>query len=480
MIKVLDVGTLEKVGMENVTERNHVAEVINACTILLGQERNNSLVLFGRSLKRKVEEHDSVLEDNQRLVAESHRNDEEYSAMTKSNEELVKANEILTQKVNTQQETIVRLTEEAKDLRKIQKQAGRTTAELHARMSAISNEKVALDESWQAKFITLRGEKSQLKKQHDELASKATKYKQALERKTSELQKVQLEMRTKESSFQTTLDERESTMIELSSAAHEHQQHVERAQAEITSLKHELQEVRSELANKTAELGTVRAEIHAEYKDLYDTMNDTLCRVQAMPTFRDKTNGFQASCPVPTRTGFIDSLRNVILQWNSTPSDNEGEIHASFRCPITGFTTSIASSEQMNLIRSIAFDAGLSTNPPFYIQYLDPIRDSWEEFTFAEQVAMISRVCKIFRRKVVDSASDHLVVANGNMLLTFYLYQTDDAHWTLAFHLKSLVSTDPPPRVRMIITDPFPFDGLIFAYIADQPDEASSSDANNL
>lgn len=491
MIKVLDASILQKVGMENDVERNHVADVINGCTVLIGQERNNSLVLFGRSLKRKVEEIDTILEDNQRLVAESQRNDDEYSAVLKSNEQLTKANEDLAAQIDAHKQTIARLTEEARDLRAIQKQAGKTTGELHERISALSNENAALHESWQTKFVALKTEKGQIKRQLDAITGKATKCKQALERKTSELARLQLELKAKESSFQTTLDERESTMIELSNAGHESRRNLDSAHAEITGLKHELQELRSELSTKTLQLSNLeannqeftritRADIHEEYKATLDTMHDALCRLQSMPTFRDKTNGYQASCPVPTRTGYIDSLLNIMLQWISTPCDNEGEIHASFRCPISGFATSIASSEQMNLIRNIAFDTGICTNPPFYLQFLDPVGDTWTEFTFTEQVGMISRVCKIYRRKMVDNASDHLVVASGNMLLTFHLYQTGDAQWTLAFNLKSLVSTDPPPRVRIIITDPFPFDGLIFAYVADQPGDALSSDANNL
>ena len=491
MIKVLDASILQKVGMENDVERNHVADVINGCTVLIGQERNNSLVLFGRSLKRKVEEIDTILEDNQRLVAESQRNDDEYSAVLKSNEQLTKANEDLAAQIDAHKQTIARLTEEARDLRAIQKQAGKTTGELHERISALSNENAALHESWQNKFVALKTEKGQIKRQLDAITGKATKCKQALERKTSELARLQLELKAKESSFQTTLDERESTMIELSNAGHESRRNLDSAHAEITGLKHELQELRSELSTKTLQLSNLeannqeftritRADIHEEYKATLDTMHDALCRLQSMPTFRDKTNGYQASCPVPTRTGYIDSLLNIMLQWISTPCDNEGEIHASFRCPISGFATSIASSEQMNLIRNIAFDTGICTNPPFYLQFLDPVGDTWTEFTFTEQVGMISRVCKIYRRKMVDNASDHLVVASGNMLLTFHLYQTGDAQWTLAFNLKSLVSTDPPPRVRIIITDPFPFDGLIFAYVADQPGDAPSSDANNL
>ena len=492
MIKILDESTLQKVGMENDVERNHVADVINGCTVLIGPERNNSLVLFGRSLKRKVEEIDTIIEDNNRLVAESRRNDDEYSAAIRSTEQLTKTNEDLVAQIDTQNQTIARLTEEAKDLRKIQKEAGKTTGHLHEKISALSNENAALHESWQTRFVALKTEKGQIKRQLDAITGKATKCKQTLERKTSELARLQLELKAKESSFQTTLDEREATMIELSNAGHESRRNLESAHAEITGLKHELQELRSELSTKTLQLSTMeasndefmrvtRSDIHEEYKAAFNTMHDALCRIQSMPTFRDKTNGYQSSCPVPTRTGYIDSLLNIMLQWISTPCDNEGEVHASFRCPISGFATSIASSEQMNLIRSIAIDTGICTNPPFYLQFLDPVGDAWTEFTFTEQVGMISKVCKIYRRKMVDSASDHLVVAGGNMLLTFHLYHTAEAQWTLAFNLKSLVSADPPPRVRIIITDPFPFDGLIFAYVADQPDDAPPSpDANNL
>jgi hypothetical protein len=180
-------------------------------------------------------------------------------------------------------------------------------------------------------------------------------------------------------------------------------------------------------------------------------------------------------CPIPTKTGCIDSLRNIMVQWKTMPCDNEGELHASFRCPLTGFTTSIASSEQMHLVRSIAFDAGLIIKPPFYIEYFDATREVWEEFLFSEQVTMISKVCKIFRRKITDCTTDHLVVANGKILLTFHMQQTGEELWALGFNLKSLVSVNVAFPIRMIVTDPFQFEGLEFAHLTDQPALDSST-----
>jgi hypothetical protein len=215
------------------------------------------------------------------------------------------------------------------------------------------------------------------------------------------------------------------------------------------------------MAGKDEFVNKARVEIHAEYQIIIDSMNESIMRSQAMFSLQDKTTGLPAICPIPTKSGFIDSFRNIMLQWMAFPCDNEGELHASFRCSVTGIPTAIASVEQLNLIRGIAFDLNLAIKPPLYLEYANETTGQWEEFSFIEQVVMISKICKIYRRKAADCSIDHLIVANGNFLLTFHFQSIGDGQWSMGMRLMPLMAKSIP-ATRMVLTEPLAFEGLHF------------------
>lgn len=132
----------------------------------------------------------------------------------------------------------------------------------------------------------------------------------------------------------------------------------------------------------------------------------------------DSLTGEVAVCPVPTRTGYIESLRNVATRWKTTPPDNDGELHATFPCPFTGFPTAIASVEQLMLVSRIAMDLGISTEPPLYLQCRRA--EEWESLPLMDQVGLLARACRIHRRKVA-TPQDALLVMYGQGVLNFEL-----------------------------------------------------------
>ena len=135
-------------------------------------------------------------------------------------------------------------------------------------------------------------------------------------------------------------------------------------------------------------------------------------------SFVDRGTGEIAICPVPTRTGHIESLHNVVTQWKTTPPDNDGELHATFVCPFTGFPTAIASVEQLMLVSRIATDLGISTESPLSLQRRR--NDKWESLPLTDQIGLLSRACRIHRRKVA-TPQDALMVMYGQGLLNFQL-----------------------------------------------------------
>lgn len=145
----------------------------------------------------------------------------------------------------------------------------------------------------------------------------------------------------------------------------------------------------------------------------------------------DHLTGEVAVCPVPTRTGHIESLRNVATWWKTTPPDNDGEIHATFPCSFTGFPTAIASVEQLMLVSRLAMDLGISTDPPLHLQSRPTCDAEWESLPLVDQVGMLARACRIYRRKAA-TPQDALMVMFGQGTLHFALEEGVGLKLTLA------------------------------------------------
>ena len=120
--------------------------------------------------------------------------------------------------------------------------------------------------------------------------------------------------------------------------------------------------------------------------------------IRGMSAFFDTTTSAYMVCPIPTRSGDLVPFRTIVTEWINNPLDFNGEIHATFRCSITNGDNSIASAEQVSLIRRLAKDLGISLKSPITVS----IQQNDEPFTqlpFYEQLRVASCLCKLYRER---------------------------------------------------------------------------------
>lgn len=460
----IDATVLEKVGVGSKKDQDQVVILLKTCATLVHPNVSNSLTQFGRNLKRKMEEMDELMSENARLVQDTRDEDAHILEMTSENN-------TLRQQLAETKARMIKFKEEATDLREIQKRATKTSAEYLTQITALTAENKTNTDEWEHRCALAKRETNAAKKRCGRLEEENTFLKKSCEQKTAEVKKATADLNTLKKTIETTLDERESAMIELTSQAFESRTALETMRIAMDTMKNQatsdIDDMRSALNEKQARIAqmidtkdhfmlTTRSTIEAEYQPIINHMTSTIQRFQSLPSFSDKIVGLPSICPVPTTSGYVDSFRNIILFWQSNPSDSEGKLNASFVCAMTGYSTSIASVEQIYLIRSIAADLHLPLQPPFLLQFRDC--DEWIELPFHEQLAMASMVCKIFRRRTVDPSVDHQIVMGGQFILTTTLKDS-----VMDFHLTPLNRASPPPTTRIILTEPMLFDGMEFA-----------------
>ncbi len=123
-------------------------------------------------------------------------------------------------------------------------------------------------------------------------------------------------------------------------------------------------------------------------------------------------------CPVPIRTGFMMQLYDIYTQWKHSPCDNEGSFYATFQCPFTGQTTSLATSEQVYLMSRIAINLRVSMSLPLRFQHYSG--GKWLDFSFYDQISIASVCCKLHRAGVVNGV-ENVMVCQGTMVLVIHL-----------------------------------------------------------
>ena len=145
----------------------------------------------------------------------------------------------------------------------------------------------------------------------------------------------------------------------------------------------------------------------------------------SITAFHDPASSTYAICPIPTRDGQIVPLSNIIKEWRSSPGDNEGEMYATFRCNVTGLHTAVASMEQVSLIRRIGQDIGINITSPFVVMFKKN-NDPYTEIPFFDQLKIIARICKLYRRRQVGSP-EHVVIMGLYVMLIQLIQPTDVA-----------------------------------------------------
>ena len=487
MQRKIDASIFQKIGMDNPIDQERVNVVLQTCTALVHPDVSKSLVAFGRCLKRKMEEMDTLLEDNHRLLEVSRGDDEEFDALKNTHDVITAENTALKQQIQEMKDRMRRYHEEAKDLREIQKKATKSTAEIQNQLTALHAEKTVMKEEHEHALVTAKRQSNALKKQVKLLETDNQFLTKSNESKTAELKKAQKDFKNLNTEFHQSLDEKEATMIELIANSTHAKAALRDAVLELertkTQAAADMDDARSELQRKDEHIAfitehhqqreqMIRVGIHSEYQPMYEHLTGIVNRFQSAFSFRDKMVGMPSICPVPTKSGYIDSFRNIVQYWMSNPTESEGELHATFPCRITGYATALASIEQIYLIHSIAADMSLPLQPPFVLQCQGDSEDCWEELAFHEQLAMAATICKIYRRKSVNAEVDHHIVMSGRYVLSFSFTQAPDTSHVMNFHLTPL-GDRPPPATRMILTEPMLFDGMRFANA--EPYQASSS-----
>jgi hypothetical protein len=154
--------------------------------------------------------------------------------------------------------------------------------------------------------------------------------------------------------------------------------------------------------------------------------------------------------------GTIVSLKYVYSQWKSMPCDNAGTFFATFICPVTGRNTSLVSSEQLDIIFSIAFDLGVVMALPFKCQF--SMDEVWVEFQYMEQICIASILCKLNFFKTRDQV-ECLLVCNNSFVLEIRV--VDDGKVTL--EMNATRGGDAVP-VRVMLPPHFVFENLQFAH----------------
>lgn len=126
------------------------------------------------------------------------------------------------------------------------------------------------------------------------------------------------------------------------------------------------------------------------------TLQDRL--VRGMSSFYDTTTHSYMVYPIPTRSGYLMPIKAIIHEWLHNPSNNQEEVHSTFRCALTGGDNSIAPPEQIGIVRRIAKDLGISLKSPVTISVKQGT-DPFHELQFFEQLRIIACLCKMYRNR---------------------------------------------------------------------------------
>lgn len=156
--------------------------------------------------------------------------------------------------------------------------------------------------------------------------------------------------------------------------------------------------------------------------------------------------GMLMLCPVPIRTGFMMQLYDVYTQWKNSACDNEGSFYATFQCPFTGQTTSLATSEQVYLLSKIAANLRISMAMPLRFQHFS--RGKWVDFSFYDQIAIVSMCCKLHRTGTANAA-ENVLVCQGVLVLVVHIL---DNVVDLQVHATHNSSDSNPARLMEFVT----------------------------
>ena len=188
--------------------------------------------------------------------------------------------------------------------------------------------------------------------------------------------------------------------------------------------------------------------------------------LRSMSSFYVAASNSYMVCPIPTRSGYLMPIRDIINEWMHHPGDFQGEVHATFRCKMSGGDNSIASAEYLTLIRKIAKDMGISLKSPVSI-YIRQGNDPYHEVLFFEQLRVISTLCKMYRAREKEP-EERILLYQGQRYFHAKLLKSKESEtvsyqMTCEYGFNIPTATQPRPHTLKIVAEPGIFPGLVFA-----------------
>jgi chromosome segregation ATPase len=230
---IIEADVLLKMGMGDSLQQTHVLSLIHTCCTFVTEERFESISTFGRCLKRKVLETETIADEVQALRADVKSKTAELEDAKTASALLNSEIADLKAQLRAERERMQRYREEAHDLREIQKHASKTTGELNSRISALNIELASSDSKWERKHTDAKRELSNVKRANSRLLEEAATLRKTVERKSAEAKAAKEQARALNADLHRLSDEREAATSEITDRALRFQTELEQARAEL-------------------------------------------------------------------------------------------------------------------------------------------------------------------------------------------------------------------------------------------------------
>ena len=138
-------------------------------------------------------------------------------------------------------------------------------------------------------------------------------------------------------------------------------------------------------------------------------------------TFIDPFDKKTAVCPVPVRNGYLISLKHVYNSWRNDGVKNRSidwNIIPPFRMPGSSDSDTLADPDQILLIHHITRDLGISTEPPFKLQYKkNQEEEEWRDIDLTDQIRIASVMYQLKHTQGDASKITNCCIVHQNQLL---------------------------------------------------------------
>lgn len=417
-IQPFDCQTFAKIGVTNPTDQHILSHLMNSCVSIASDVNANAFMSLARSLKRKAYEPDQPQPQPQPQPTSG-------------------ASIAPTQELEEKKREITEL----KEALKLQQSRGNATA---LQLSTAQREIKSLRELTQAKIKecnALTHDIAALEKCNGVLNHDIGVLEKCNDTRSADVKRMVVKLQSTSSA--SSINQRVITSLKELAAL-------------LNTTVPEIDQIISSYDDD------VQIETH-RLKHRIAMLNEQILQSTKKQSFNDAITGEMAVCPIPTRDGHIVSLKTILMQWKCYPSDYEGDFCSTFKSISTNSPTSIASVEQVQLIREIANDIGINLTMPIQIQYTG--FNTWCDFMFCEQIAVLSRICKMIRCKCT-LRPEKIIVSGGLRTLSLRLAAADDSETSFTMHLEILSKTDTGSDehvyARVLVNDTTIFPEVIF------------------